>query len=99
MITLAAQHGWKVDYMADLARLLRPAGTLNHKSGVPLPVTVLQETAFRYNPADIGEAAWLLEAPTRAQTSGTVEDGDFQLASLEPMSKAVPGCAIAGTTP
>jgi hypothetical protein len=90
VITLAAQYGWKVDDTADLARLLRPAGTFNHKSRVPLPVTVLQETAIRYNPADIEEAAWLMEAPTRAHTAGTLEDENFQPASLEPI---VQSCA------
>jgi Protein of unknown function (DUF3987) len=85
VITLAARLGWKVDCTADLARVLRPAGTFNHKSGVPLPVTVLQETAIRYNPMDIEHADWLMEVPTRAPTSGTMEDGNFHSASLEPI--------------
>src|SRR5881397_2807160 len=45
----AAEHGWKVDSTADLARVLRPAGTLNHKFPTPKPVTFLHEEAIRYN--------------------------------------------------
>jgi hypothetical protein len=90
LITLAAQYGWKVDYTADLARPLRPAGTFNHKRGVPLPVTVLQETTIRYNPADIEEADWLFDSPACAQPPRTMEDRDFLPADLEPI---VDGCA------
>ena len=82
VITLAAQRGWNVDYTADLARVLRPAGTFNHKTGAPRPVTVLQETAIRYNPADIEDAAWLLESPACVHPSGILEGGNFPPADL-----------------
>ena len=55
----AAEHGWKVDPTADLARVLRPAGTLNHKSETPQLVQVIHEDAIRYNPSDIADAPWL----------------------------------------
>lgn len=55
----AAEHGWKVDGTADLARVLRPVGTLNHKSGTPQPVTLLHADATRSNPSDIADAPWL----------------------------------------
>src|SRR5438132_1022425 len=55
----AAAHGWKVDSTADLARVLRPAGTYNYKTDPPKPVTILHEDAIRYNPSDIADAEWL----------------------------------------
>jgi Protein of unknown function (DUF3987) len=82
MITLAARHGWNVDYTADLARLLRPAGTFNHKSGAPLPVAMLQETTIRYNPGNIEDADWLLESSACVHPSGIMEGGNFPPADL-----------------
>ena len=55
----AADRGWKVDTTADLARVLRPGGTLNHKSGTPQAVTILHEDAVRYNPTDLADAPWM----------------------------------------
>lgn len=59
----ASAQGWKIDNTADLARVLRPAGTFNHKQGAPQPVGIWQETAARYNPSDLAEllAPWLVE--------------------------------------
>jgi hypothetical protein len=57
----AAEKGWHIDTTADLARVLRPAGTFNHKSGHPLPVTIVDEQAIRYNPSDLLDAPWLVE--------------------------------------
>src|SRR5262249_45788459 len=37
----AAGHGWELDPVADLARVLRVPGTFNHKGEEPLPVRVL----------------------------------------------------------
>jgi hypothetical protein len=84
----AAAQGWKVDSTADLARVLRPAGTLNHKSGTPKPVTILYEDPVRYNPSDIADASWLATIED-ADTSST-NHGDFPPARLEPI---VDGCA------
>lgn len=55
----ASNHGWKVDSTADLARVLRPAGTINHKGTAPLPVHVCHESDTRYNPLDIDTASWV----------------------------------------
>jgi hypothetical protein len=64
-VQLAAEaRGWKIDTTADLARVLRLPGTLNHKSGTPLPVTVIAEHPSRYNPTDLEDAPWL--APLEA---------------------------------
>jgi putative DNA primase/helicase len=71
----AAAQGWKVDSTADLARVLRPAGTLNHKSGTPKRVTILHEDAIRYNPSDIADAPWL--ATIEHDDTSSTSHGDF----------------------
>ncbi len=48
----AATRGWKVDSTHDLARVLRPPGTVNYKSSPPVPVTVIAAGPERYNPDD-----------------------------------------------
>ncbi len=65
----ARTHGWQIDHTADLGRLLRLPGTLNHKALQPKPVTIehfplvgalANETAdWRYQPDDFD----LLEDP------------------------------------
>jgi len=51
---LAEGHGWKLDNLGDLARVLRVPGTVNHKlPDRPLPVRILRsDPALRYNPSD-----------------------------------------------
>lgn len=50
----AANRGWAFDRLADLARVLRVPGTLNHKDPArPKPVTVHQVTGCRYNLSDL----------------------------------------------
>ena len=56
----AAAQGWSIDSTYDLARVLRPVGSMNHKTTPPRPVTLLHEDATRYNPSDLWEAPWLL---------------------------------------
>ncbi len=53
----AAKHGWKFDTVADLPRVLRPAGTLNHKPkyGEPRPVEFIHQGGPRYNLHDFEE--------------------------------------------
>jgi hypothetical protein len=53
-----AALGWTLDALRDLARVLRPAGTVNHKYGTP--VTILEEHTHRYTTADFG---WLTPLP------------------------------------
>jgi hypothetical protein len=38
----ARQHGWEVDSVGDLERVLRVPGTLNHKGETPRPVRLLE---------------------------------------------------------
>jgi hypothetical protein len=50
----AANRGWAFDRLADLARVLRVPGTMNHKDPAhPKPVTVHQVTGRRYNLSDL----------------------------------------------
>lgn len=52
----AANRGWAFDRLADLARVLRIPGTLNHKDPAhPKPVMVHQVTDRRYNLSDVEE--------------------------------------------
>lgn len=55
-----AEKGWHLDSTADLARILRPGGTLNYKYQPPRPVTIHSLTNTRYNLSDIAEAPWLV---------------------------------------
>jgi hypothetical protein len=84
----ALAQGWKVDTTADLARVLRPAGTFNYKSGTPQPVTIAETHPIRYNPGDLADAPWLAEVvDTYTPPTGS---GDFADAHLDRM---VDGCA------
>jgi hypothetical protein len=47
---IAAGHGWKLDAVKDLARLLRVPGTLNGKTDPPRPVQAVVTDGPRYTP-------------------------------------------------
>src|SRR5262249_51863742 len=64
LTTQGRERGWTLDALGDLARLLRPPGTLNHKYGKL--VEVLHESGTRYNPSEFD---WLLDLPTPARTT------------------------------
>jgi putative DNA primase/helicase len=54
----AAGHGWELDPVADLARVLRVPDTCNRKPGLqPVPVRLLDGTDYgrRYDPTDFEE--------------------------------------------
>lgn len=56
----AKERGWKLDNTSDLARVLRPPGTWNHKSQPPKPVRVIElDPERRYNQSDF--ESYLLE--------------------------------------
>ena len=63
----------------DLARVLRPPGTINHKYGKL--VEVLHENGTRYNPSEFD---WLLDLPTpaRATHAGTAIAGQPDLLAI-----------------
>lgn len=51
--SLAAERGWRLENLGDLARVLRVAGTFNRKGSSPVSVRVLESHAERrYNPID-----------------------------------------------
>lgn len=53
----ATERDWQMDSTSDLARLLRPPGTINRKIGDdPLPVEIYAEGGPRYDPAQLIEA-------------------------------------------
>jgi len=45
---LGMERGWKFDSVADLARVLRIPGTLNHKSNPPKQAVVIEASLTRY---------------------------------------------------
>jgi hypothetical protein len=50
IIATAAQRGWQIESTADLARVLRPAGTINRKQlHAPVPVRTIHQSADRYS--------------------------------------------------
>jgi len=70
------QHGWTSNgiFTADLTRVLRLPGTINHKYGTV--VHTLAQTGRRYGPAELG--SWLDAPgprPTRALTPGALHTG------------------------
>ncbi len=52
IIARGAARGWRLDNTSDLARILRPAGTLNWKTGEPVPVETIYRSDARYRPRD-----------------------------------------------
>jgi putative DNA primase/helicase len=68
-----ADHGYRLDSVFDLVRVLRPAGTVNSKYGEP--VEILAEHEVRYNPSDFAEYA---EAPRRSGLSAGAQDFEYR---------------------
>jgi hypothetical protein len=69
-MTLAGRrHGWTLDNLLDLPRVLRPAGTVNHK--YTTLVTLLANNGLRYDPGDFD--ARLSQVPPRPQRRATGE--------------------------
>jgi hypothetical protein len=58
--TFVRAHGWKVDAVHDLARVMRAPGTLNHKTDPPKRVEILDDArSRRYALSDLDD--WLPE--------------------------------------
>jgi putative DNA primase/helicase len=54
--TIARAHGYSCETTSDLARVLRPVGSLNRKPNLPaVPVRVLEDTGYRYAIDEIAE--------------------------------------------
>lgn len=62
----AREAGWSIDSTHDLARVLRPPGTLNVKYTPPRQVTPLHADGPRYEPREIEESWWLDPSPESA---------------------------------
>lgn len=80
---LAGRHGWHVDNVFDVARIMRLPGTFNHKLEAPRPVVVVEgHPGRRYGLDDLDQH--LTEPPppearpaaTRAPWSGPQRPGD-----------------------
>ena len=54
---VAHAHGWRVDHVGDLARIMRAPGSVNTKRGGREPVEVLALTDRRYSPDDVIDAS------------------------------------------
>jgi hypothetical protein len=61
LVAAGTLHGWTLDALGDLARVLRPPGSLNTKYGKL--VTLLQDRPVRYDPGDFD---WLIPLPAPA---------------------------------
>ena len=48
----AKKHGWKIDSVYDLARILRVPGTINHKLGTGAKCEVIEHSDNRHNISD-----------------------------------------------
>ena len=72
-------HGWTLDALGDLARVLRPPGTINHKYGTL--VDLIHEGQERYNLMDFD---WLvpLPEPARTEHNGTGIGGQPDLVTI-----------------
>jgi putative DNA primase/helicase len=70
----AAAHGWTIDAVQDLTRILRVPGTTNTKvPGKPVPVTIRwldEQPEARYNPSDLAEALECTPVAARAPEVG-----------------------------
>jgi hypothetical protein len=52
---VAREHGWKIDNVSDLARILRPAGSVNWKDPQNPKLVTYEHTDVRYDIAEIEE--------------------------------------------
>jgi putative DNA primase/helicase len=79
VVQAGTERGWTLDALGDLARVLRPPGTINHKYGKP--VAVIHESGLRYNPSDFD---WLVDmpAPARATHAGLAIPGQPDLIAI-----------------
>ncbi len=95
------QQGFKVDTTSDLARVLRPPHTFNHKSAQPIQVSVVHyDESLRYSVAEIDTVCQPAPPPPAPRlpssdvqsplSSVTGQDASYPPAEFEPILK---GCA------
>jgi hypothetical protein len=68
LVDLGRRHGIHVDDVSDLARLLRPPGTLNHKQGLAVVRLIECDSSRRYQRHEI-EAVMVTEVPRTSRPS------------------------------
>jgi len=79
----AAQLGYRFDTVSDLARILRPAGSVHRKDPRdPRPVHVLNETGARYALADF-EDVLPVDLPTDAEAPPAPDEGKAALSEAQ----------------
>jgi len=71
---LAKEHGWHLDSTADLSRIFRVPGTINHKQGQRKPVYIhTMNSELRYDPAELEDILPKIDFKT-----GLTEQRDFE---------------------
>jgi len=79
LTTAGKERGWTLDSLGDLARVLRPPGTVNHKYGKR--VEVIHESGVRYNPSEF-DSLLILPTPARTTHTGTAVAGQPDLVAI-----------------
>jgi hypothetical protein len=74
----AKEQGIDIDSTFDLARVLRVAPSINHKSSPPFPVTVILADGPEYNPSDFAEYAVSVGAESPAASATFVIKWDAE---------------------
>ena len=59
------KHGYALDSVQDITRILRPVGTINHKGGGQKAVTVIRRSAERYTMNE-----WMKHCPKNEELNG-----------------------------
>ena len=74
---LAEKQGWYLDSTADLSRILRVPGTLNHKQGQKKPVYIhSMNSELRYDPAELEDILPKIDFETALTNRGEFERRD-----------------------
>ena len=73
----------KLDAVADLARVMRPPGSLNGKGTEPVPVVLLDDGGPRYTLEQFAELVAVEDAPAPAPSSGAEPTLDLVLGMID----------------
>jgi len=86
---LGRAYGWKFDSVADLARVLRIPGTLNHKSDPPRQVEIIEANLARFS-----LAAFAKYADEAAEYTGERIHFTPDPDRVGPVQRIIDGCAF-----
>lgn len=88
----AGKSGYTIDAVHDLARILRPPGTINGKDGAPVQTYILEQNDKRYNPNDFDEYFATIDtaAASRSNTkvTGAIAPGLVLQPDAQPQKRA-----------